>query len=442
MEMTTFQKGILGIFFVAMIVGVAFFAVQRGGDGKSASEVVMWGTVDADLMNSVSDALNEADYNLGIKYRFIEEDRLVQTVLEALAAGTGPDIVMFPSDRFMELEDKFQRIPYDVLSEREFQDIFIEAGEMFMDYNGIVALPIMVDPLITYWNRDLYSNAAVSRPPLFWDELPALIPSLTKTDGTRTIYQSAIGMGEYQNVAHAKNIMQALLLQSGNPVITRIAATSNRAATFDAVLTRRFERALDPASAALSFFTQFADPSRDTYTWNRSLRMSTDAFAAGELATYFGFASELPDIQRQNPNLNYDVAPFPQARAATAKRSFGRVWGLAIPKNSKNAGSAYTTMLAITSQAGVSALSADSVLPPVRRDMLTTPPGNTWGRTFYDAAFTVRGVYDIPPTESNKVFRDMIEAVTSGRAGADNAVSRAEAEMDTIIGSRVNVWAE
>jgi ABC-type glycerol-3-phosphate transport system substrate-binding protein len=170
--------------------------------------------------------------------------------------------------------------------------------------------------------------------------------------------------------------------------------------------------------------------------------MSTDAFAAGELATYFGFASELPDIQRQNPNLNYDVAPFPQARAATAKRSFGRVWGLAIPKNSKNAGSAYTTMLAITSQAGVSALSADSVLPPVRRDMLTTPPGNTWGRTFYDAAFTVRGVYDIPPTESNKVFRDMIEAVTSGRAGADNAVSRAEAEMDTIIGSRVNVWAE
>ena len=99
-------------------------------------------------------------------------------------------------------------------------------------------------------------------------------------------------------------------------------------------------------------------------------------------------------------------------------------------------------MLAITSQPGLQALLEDSVLPPVRRDMLTTPSGNTWSKTFFDAAFIARGVYDVRPDVSDRIFKDMIEAVTSGRAGADGAISRAEAELDAFIDERNEVWSE
>ncbi len=39
---------------------------------------------------------------------------------------------------------------------------------------------------------------------------------------------------------------------------------------------------------------------------------SKNMFLAGDLALYFGFASELDDLKNKNPNLNFDVTLFPQ----------------------------------------------------------------------------------------------------------------------------------
>lgn len=442
MEMTTFQKLVLGFFFIVMVFGVVYFALQRGTVGTKTQPVTMWGTLDDELVRNITDALKDADYAVDITYRQIPEEKLVETVLEALAAGAGPDIVMFPSDRYVELEDKFQRIPFDTFTERDYKDTYIEAAEMFVDFDGIVALPILVDPLVTYWNRDLFVNAGIARPPEYWDEIPALLPELVKTDGTRTLTQSAVALGEYANVSHAKDILQALIVQAGNPIIAREQRSGDGLPFFEAVLTRRYNRSLAPSTAALSFFTQFSDPSRDTYSWNRSMKNSTDAFLAGDLAMYFGFASELPDLQRKNPNLNYDVAAFPQTRDASGKRTVAKLYGLGIPKTSKVANSAYFAELALTSPTSLELINDDDILPPVRRDMLVKPAGNAWSKAFYAAALSARGIYDVKPTESERIYKEMIESVTGGRASVDSAIGKAEAEMEIILQERASTWSE
>ena len=55
---------------------------------------------------------------------------------------------------------------------------------------------------------------------------------------------------------------------------------------------------------------------------------------------YFGFASGLPDLRLKNPNLNFDVA-MPQTKDYTKNITFGRMVGLAIPRNSQKIAQTY-----------------------------------------------------------------------------------------------------
>ena len=57
-----------------------------------------------------------------------------------------------------------------MISERDFKNTYIEEGELYLAANGILGLPITVDPMVMYWNRDIFSSAAIAAPPSYWDE--------------------------------------------------------------------------------------------------------------------------------------------------------------------------------------------------------------------------------------------------------------------------------
>ena len=59
--------------------------------------------------------------------------------------------------------------------------------------------------------------------------------------------------------------------------------------------------------SVLRFYTQFADPAKETYSWNKTFQNDKNAFISGKLAFYFGYASEYKDIQQKNPNLRFDI---------------------------------------------------------------------------------------------------------------------------------------
>ena len=86
------------------------------------------------------------------------ESTLVSSLVEAIAAGKGPALVLFPASSFVSEQDKLLPISYKSMSRRTFQDTFVEAGEVFLTNEGVYGLPFYIDPYVTYWNRTIFSS--------------------------------------------------------------------------------------------------------------------------------------------------------------------------------------------------------------------------------------------------------------------------------------------
>jgi len=190
-----------------------------------------------------------------------------------------------------------------------------------------------------------------------------------------------------------------------------------------------FDSRLYPATlgsiGAINFYTDFANPVKPDYSWNRALPNSLNMFVSGDLAFYFGFASEISMIRDKNPNLNFDVTFFPQPKGASVPVTFGRMYGLAVLKSSRNSSGAFQAIMAITGRGPIGRLNQVSGLPPVRRDMLNTNPSDPYQSIFYNSAIRARGWLDPNPVASKTIFQNMIESVTGGELEAGRAIETA-----------------
>lgn len=426
--MKRFQIIIIGVFIFFIIAGVIAFATFRGGDRENMETVTIWGTLPA---RDFSDLLTTLRTDLGVElsanYHELRREEFDRELVEALASGAGPDMILLPQDLILRHQDKVFAISFESLSERDFKDRFIEEGELYLTGGGIIGLPFNVDPLVMYWNRTMFANAGLAQPPQYWDEFFAITQRLTERDERGNIIKSAVALGEFVNVSNAKELLTTLFMQAGTPIVVK--GTNH----LDAVLSERFGMPEIPAESALRFYTEFADPVKVVYSWNRSLPGSQNVFLSGNLGIYFGFASELFELQEQNPNLNFDVAPMPQARGADAQKTFGAMNALAVLKRSPRVASAIRALGILTDAQTLAVLEAQTGLPPVRRDLLSIEQTDAFRSVFYDAAIISDAFLDPDPSETEAIFRAMVEDVTSGRERVSVAVSQANRLLDSLV---------
>lgn len=422
--MSNFKIAVLAIFSVSIVASVVMFALLKSPSSTSASDLLVWGTVPKEVFNEAYKN-SSLQGNKSIKANYIEKDLsdFEQDFVEALAEGVGPDIVLLREDSIYQNLNKLLVIPYKNFTVRDFKDKFIEEGELFLAGDGVVAVPFMVDPLVMYWNRDIFSNNVISQPPKYWDEIYSIINKVTKKDNNANILQATVALGEWRNIVNAKEILSMLLLQAGTPI------TDYQDQKIVSVLNLPFGYPLPPSQSAVNFYIQFSNPTGATYTWNRSLPSSLNMFLSGDLAIYIGFASEIFGIQQKNSNLNFDVTYVPQIRDAPKKVVFGRMHAFSIVKQSKQVGGAFAVIDALTQPAPIKSIEAFTNLPPVRRDLLADKPTDAFRTVFYDSALISRSWIDPEPQESSNTFRDMIESITGGKSKLFEALSRAEDEL-------------
>lgn len=431
-----FQMIVFGVFAFFIIVAVFVFAgLSGGGGGQDVGQVVMWGSFDRNLMDAYLKRLNDTNSNAGnIVYEEIPEDQFQSRLVEALANGTGPDLFVLDQSNLMRHRDKLQPFSYDRMSERTFKDTFIDEGEMFLASSGIRGLPFSIDPLVLYWNRDIFAEAGFAKPPQYWDELFLLAERITERDKANNVERATIAFGEYDNVNHAKDIMSALILQAGGDIVIE-----DGGQLFAALNPQGFSvTGVPPAQTALRFYTEFADPVKNVYSWNRSLPNSLDTFSQGKLALYVGYASEVREIQERNPHLNFDVAPIPQIRAGEQKRTvtFGKLYTLAVPRVAANTYGG-TEMAFFLTEPTASQFFAEAIgTPSPRRDLLSDEPSDPLDLIFRNAALISRGWFDPHDEETDKIFRRMIGDVTSGALRLSDTVQRANQEINVLINER------
>jgi len=427
-NMSKFKLGVMIVFGVFIVIGIAVFATKKDGSSTSSGSVIIWGTISQkwfDVMYKGSGL----DKNKTTLISYVEKDEsdFDQEFIEALAEGRGPDIVILRDDSVYKHRNKLFVIPYKNYTERSFKDKFIEGSEVFLSPEGVVAVPFIVDPMVMYWNRNIFTNNQVSQPPQYWDQIFSLIEKVTKKDSSGNVLQSAIALGEWRNITNAKEVVSMLLLQAGTPIVKRSANSINSALGND------ISSIITPTESTLNFYTQFSNPTSNFYTWNRSLNSSLNMFLSGNLAMYLGFASEIFSIEQKNSNLNFDVTSVPQTRNTNKKTVFGHIYSFAITKQSKNVAGSYTVINALTEVAPLTALEKETSLPPIRRDMLANKPSDAFRSVFYTSALISSTWIDPEPLASSNIFRDMVESVTSGKSRVLEAVSRADQELNALL---------
>lgn len=429
--MSKFQISVTAIFILCIVAGVVLFATYRNDSNSTAlPPITIWGTFPSDVMGQlVSEINNTRTTALVVNYVEKTEGSFDKDFIEALARGQGPDAILIPQGMIARHEDKVVPIPNNILTQRDFKNTYIPLSELYFSNSGeILALPFAVDPLVMYWNRSIFTNAGISSYPKTWDEFNQLIPKINLKDQNANIRRSAIAMGEFVNVNSAREILGTLLLQSGNPITTRgDAATGGRIVS---TLGDGQYNGSKYSAPAVKFFTDFANPRSSSYSWNRSLPLSKSWFLSGSLATYFGYASEYADLRDKNPNLDFDVAPLPQAKGEANRTTYGKMYGASIVRSTSNPGVTYSVLAALTAPQALVILNKLTHLPPVRRDMIAAGSTDPNQAIFYDSALVSHGWLDMNAAQTSQIFQNMVESITSGRADIYAAIKTAHESLD------------
>lgn len=424
-----FQIIIMVIFGIAGILAVLIFGgflpgYKNQGGGGPKTEVLMWGALPGKKVGPIISQINEnRDISFKINYSEKSPSSYKNDLINALASGKGPDFMVMTQDMILENKDRIFLIPFASYPEENFKNDFINLAELFIDKNGggVAGVPLLVDPLVLYWNKDLFSSSGISRPPQYWDkEFLEDVKNLTVINSAGNIVQAGIALGEFTNIKNAKDILSMLILQSGNPIIDKDA--------LEVVLGEG-----GAAEAAVKFFNEFSNPNKQIYSWNKALPMSIDMFVGGAMGMYLGYAGEAESVKSRNPHLNFDIAAAPQIKDGKIKTTFGKARSLAILKNSPNKQAAFAAILALTGKDASKALSENVNMGSARRDVLSDGTNNPALSLVYKMSVMSRAWLEPDAEEVFKIFKDMVESSASGRMSVAEAVKLANDRLEKLL---------
>ena len=428
-KLTSFQ--IIFTIFLAVLVfsGVLPGYKKQGGSKGPTIQISLWGQLPESQINRVLSNVNKENKPYNINYAEIPSYSYEETVVDALASGKGPDFWIISQDMILKNKDRISVIPFLVYPERNFRDDFVDISSLLIEPKGegLTGIPFLADPLIMYWNKDLFSSAGISQAPKDWNDLAEAVAIFTQKNEAGNIVQTGTALGEMNNIKNGKDILSMLIIQSGNPIM-KVDNVNN----LKIVLGDDDSVGNNPAASSVNFFNSFSDPNKGVYSWNKALPEAGDMFAKGSLAMYFGYASELPDIIERNPHLNFDIAEVPQIKGDKTKTGFAKIYSFAVMKNISQAKkqAVINSILFITSIDVAKDFSQETGLASLRRDLLSERTTDAYFGLVNKAVIMAKSWLEPDGVEVRRIFKDMVESTASGSLSADASVRLANTRLD------------
>ena len=150
-ELKPFQVGVLMFFGALALIGVIIFATYSSISNRSTiGTVTVWGTLPHEAFDAALATLRTTQTGLDT-VKYVQKDAATYDteLLDALAGGSGPDLIVFSQDTILDKESKLNPITFSQISERTFRDTFINEADLFVTKQGILGLPFAVDPLVS-----------------------------------------------------------------------------------------------------------------------------------------------------------------------------------------------------------------------------------------------------------------------------------------------------
>ena len=411
-SMAKLQVGIyVGVIFITLFVVLIFLGVIPGLQDKTfTSTVVVWGVYPEDALQAAFGAWRKEHSTISIEYVQKNPVNYRSQILEAIATGNAPDIVMLPDSLLGAMQNKLSTIPPLVMTEREYRETFASITSIFLQNNQLYGIPFAIDPLVLYWNRDFFASESIALPPAAWDEFLVDAQKLTKRTETGNLTRSGAAMGLTTNIPGAVDIVSLLTIQGGISIIDPIthAVTLAQTRTTNQITT-------SPTETTLRFYTDFARREKTSYTWNHTFPKPDDAFVREDLFMFLGRASAYAALSQRAPHINIGVSPVPQYSGAPIKIGYGRVLAVAVPLLSEAQATAWRVAAFLADAAQANVIANNLWLAPARRDLLGASHSFPPFSVFYEEALRARTWYDPDPALSQPILTNMIESASAGR---------------------------
>lgn len=426
MKLRPFELALVVIFLVLAIAALIILAryerqpTTKDGELQAIGIVRIWGTIPGEgITELLKDLEEDNDAYRNVSYSYIHEDEFDNRLLRALADGVGPDLVILSHEKLVDMRRRIEPIPYTAFPQVDIRNIYLDGAQVFAMSDGLYGFPIAVDPLMMYWNRDIYATEGFLEPARTWESfVNSYFPKIVKRDFDRTVNRAVVAMGEYGNVRNAFGVISTLLLQAGSQGV--IEGTDNR---YLIKLQTSIGGGNDPLRIAADFYTRFSQPSNTLYSWNRAFSEDRNEFLGEDLATYFGYASEGRVIERMNPNLNFDVAEVPQGVNASVRRTYGKFYTLAVLRTSSNKVGANAVMVNLGGQAISQEIAVRSDMVPVYKTSVSVGSNDTFGRAAFLSAPITYGWLNPNMNETDEIFQTMTQDINENRRSLGEAVN-------------------
>jgi len=384
---------------------------------------------DSDVFDPLIKQYQAISPNITINYSKKNIVSYEQDLVNALATGRGPDIFSIHNTWLPKHKNKLAPAAETMITAKRFGELFVDvASQDFIDTEKVYALPLSVDTLALFYNKDLFNSAGIATPPQTWTEFNSAVEKLTQRDNKNNILKSGAALGTAKNINRSTDILMALMLQSGAKMIN----ASRDAATFDQTVSAQGGD-FNPGRQALIFYTNFASPGLKVYTWNQDQNYSIDAFVNGKVAMMINYNYQLPLVKARAAHMEIGIAPLPQISSTSKKVTFANYWAQAVGRGSKNQIEAWKFLAWLSSPEISRQYLELTKKPAARRDLIEEQKKDADLGVFAQQSLTAESWWEKDNLAIEGIFADMIEVVNAGKVTAETALRQAAAQVNLLM---------
>ncbi len=320
-------------FFVAFVFISSLFLFSgcfKEENPQYKVDLEVWGVFDnSDVLDKLASEYKKINPHIGeIKYRKFTVDSYKKDLINALASGQGPDIFLIHNTWLPSFQDKVEPFSDVILGEKQFRDNFVDVVVTDFLLDGkIYAVPLSVDSLALYYNKDLLNSQGITTPPKTWEEFNNDIRKLVRIDQFDNITQAGAALGTSYNINRSTDVLGLLMFQNGVNMVD----AEKTGATFDKTINMG-GNSVRAGENALEFYSQFARKNSSVYTWNPRMHYSIDSFYEGTTAMMINYSWHYSTIKNKNSKLNFAIAQVPQLNLENPS-NYANYWGLTVSKN-------------------------------------------------------------------------------------------------------------
>jgi len=434
---------------IVMLTGLGCKGVSKDLQEATKSVTLNYWTVfdDLDQLRTFAQEYSALHSYVTINIRQVRYEEFDSLFANALADDVAPDVVSMHSRWLRQYQNRLDPAPESVSVanirvEGQLQPktiITIEnnlmpsknfvrrsyisavADDIIID-DEIYGYPLSMDTLALFYNKELLDKAGVPVAPKTWDDFSAASKKGTIYGSDGKVIQAGVALGTGNNIDNAFDIISLLMMQN-NIVMER----SGRISFNDGLGSRSPDH---PALQSVRFYTDFARPTKDIYSWDRDMGNALDNFAQGKSVFFFGFAYDRPRIKARGPQIKLQVEPVPQLNPTTPV-NVANYWVESVVSKSPNKNEAWDFVRFMSTPENVKRYVEATQQPsPLREQIVEQQEDPALGPFAFQALTAVSWYHGKDFEAAKQAFNNMFNSYLEPYGERDDPVQRDSGLID------------